>query len=111
MGQTVAVTLTEAAATHVRTHLAKRGKGEGLRVGVKPTGCSGFMYVVDYADTLKPDDQVFESHGLKVIVDAKSLGYLDGTELDYHREGLNEGFRFNNPRVKSACGCGESFSI
>ena len=107
----MAVTLTEAAAEHVRTFLAKREQAQGLRVGVKATGCSGFMYVVDYADTIGPHDQVFESRGLNVIVDEKSLVYLNGTELDYRREGLNEGFQFNNPRVKGACGCGESFSI
>jgi len=107
----MAVTLTEAAAEHVRTYLARRGKGEGLRVGVRSTGCSGLMYVVDYADTVEPKDQVFESRGLKVIVDEDSLAYLEGTELDYTREGLNEGFKFHNPNVKTACGCGESFNI
>lgn len=107
----MAVTLTEAAADHVKEFLAKHGQGEGVRVGVKATGCSGLMYVVDYADTIEPQDRVFESRGLKVIVDEKSLAYLDGTELDYGRDGLNEGFKFNNPNVKSACGCGESFNI
>ncbi len=107
----MAVTLTEAAAEHVRAYLARRGRGEGLRVGVRSTGCSGLMYVVDYADTIEPKDQVFESRGLKVIVDEDSLAYLEGTELDYTREGLNEGFKFHNPNVKIACGCGESFNI
>ena len=107
----MAVTLTQAAAKHVRSSMAKRGHGEGLRVAVKPTGCSGFMYVVDFADEVGPQDQVFESCGLKVIVDRTSLHYLDGTELDYVRDGLNEGFRFHNPNVKGACGCGESFSV
>ncbi len=107
----MAVTLTEAAASHVKTFLAKRGKGEGLRVRVKATGCSGFMYVVDYADSIEPQDKVFESRGLKVIVDEKSLAYMDGTELDYRREGINEGFQFKNPKVKGACGCGESFNV
>jgi iron-sulfur cluster assembly protein len=107
----MAITLTEAAAHHVKTSLAKRGRGEGLRVGVKTTGCSGFMYVVDYADAIKSQDQVFESHGLKVIVDQESLPYIDGTELDYGRDGLNEGFRFNNPKTKHTCGCGESFTV
>lgn len=107
----MAVTLTEAAAEHVRTHLADRGRGEGLRVSVKATGCSGFMYVVDYADAIDSEDEVFESRGLKVIVDPKSLAFVDGTELDYGREGLNEGFRFYNPKMKSVCGCGESFTV
>ncbi len=107
----MAITLTEAAAHHVRTSLAKRGRGEGLRVGVKTTGCSGLMYVVDYADAIESQDQVFESHGLKVIVDQESLTYIDGTELDYGRSGLNEGFRFNNPKTKQTCGCGESFTV
>ncbi len=107
----MALSLTESAARHVRTALAKRGKGEGLRVGVKATGCSGWMYVVDYADTISPQDQVFETQGLKVIVDPASLPLIDGTELDYRREGLNEGFAFNNPRTKASCGCGESFTI
>ncbi|MFQ5936078.1 MAG: HesB/IscA family protein [Acidiferrobacterales bacterium] len=107
----MAVTLTEAAAQHVRRSLAKRGRGAGLRVGVRATGCSGFMYTVDYVDDIESHDQVFETHGLKVVVDEKSLAYIDGTELDYGRDGLNEGFRFNNPRVAHSCGCGESFSI
>ena len=107
----MAITLTEAAAQHVRASLAKRGRGEGLRVGVKTTGCSGLMYVVDYADAVESQDRVFESQGLKVIVDQQSLAYIDGTELDYGRNGLNEGFRFNNPRTKYTCGCGESFTV
>ena len=107
----MAVTLTEAAAKHVQTFLGKHGKGEGLRVGVKTTGCSGLMYVVGYAERIEPEDHVFESRGLKIVVDGRSLPYLDGTELDYGRDGLNEGFKFNNPNVKNACGCGESFSV
>lgn len=107
----MAITLTEAAAAHVRKYLGKRAKGEGLRVAVKSTGCSGLMYVVDYADTIESQDQVFESRGVKVIVDEKSFSYLDGTELDYSRQDLNEGFKFNNPNVKRACGCGESFGV
>ena len=107
----MAITLTKAAAEHVRASLAKRGRGEGLRVGVTTTGCSGLMYVVDYADTIESQDQIFESHGQKVIVDQKSLAYMDGTELDYGRNGLNEGFRFNNPKTKHICGCGESFTV
>ena len=107
----MAVTLSEAAAQHVSGFLAKRGKGIGVRLGVKTSGCSGMAYKLEFADTSEPDDTVFDSHGLKVIVDPKSLPYLDGTELDYTREGLNEGFKFNNPNVKDQCGCGESFKV
>jgi iron-sulfur cluster assembly protein len=105
------ITLTEKAAQRVRDFLARRGKGEGLRVSLKSTGCSGMSYVVEYADAVAANDQVFESHGVKVIVDPKNLVFLDGTEIDYTREGLNEGFRFNNPNEKARCGCGESFNI
>lgn len=105
------ITLTAAAADRVRTFLANRGKGAGLRLGVKTSGCSGMAYVLEFADEIAPDDEVFEDHGVKVIVDKKSLVYLDGTELDFAREGLNEGFKFNNPNVKDACGCGESFNV
>ncbi|CAG9165697.1 Iron-binding protein IscA [Cupriavidus laharis] len=105
------ITITEKAARHVARYLERRGKGVGLRLGVKTTGCSGLAYKLEYVDELLPEDQVFESHGIKVIVDAKSLPYIDGTELDYAREGLNEGFRFNNPNVKDECGCGESFTV
>lgn len=105
------VTLTERAANHVRNFLAKRGKGEGLRLGVKTSGCSGMAYVLEFVDAVAPEDQVFEEHGVKVIVDAKSMLYLEGTELDFVKEGLNEGFKFNNPNVKDACGCGESFTV
>lgn len=107
----MAVTLTERAAGHVQKFLANRGKGVGLRLGVKTSGCSGMAYVLEFADALRDDDQVFESHGVKVIVDAKSILYLDGTEVDFAKEGLNEGFKFNNPNVKDACGCGESFNV
>ena len=107
----MAVTLTEGAAKHVAKYLEKRGKGIGLRLGVRTSGCSGVAYKLEFADVLDPDDVAFESHGVKVLIDAKSLPYLDGTELDYAREGLNEGFKFNNPNVKDACGCGESFSV
>ncbi len=107
----MAVTLTEAAAKHVRNSLSKRGKGEGVRVGIKTTGCSGLAYVLEYVDELKEDDKVFESHGLKVVVDDNSLDFIDGTELDFVREGINEGFKFNNPNVRGECGCGESFSV
>ncbi|MEC5388360.1 iron-sulfur cluster assembly protein IscA [Uliginosibacterium sp. H3] len=107
----MSVTLSEAAANHVSKFIAKRGKGVGVRLGVKTTGCSGMAYKLEYADEEAPDDLVFESHGLKVLVDPKSLPYIDGTELDFVREGLNEGFKFNNPNVKNECGCGESFNV
>ena len=107
----MAITLTEQAATHVQNYLSKRGKGVGLRLGVRTTGCSGLAYVLEFADEATEGDTAFESHGLKIFVDPKSLVYLDGTELDYAREGLNEGFKFNNPNVKDACGCGESFNV
>ena len=105
------ITLTERAATHVSNFLIKRGKGVGLRLGVRTTGCSGLAYKLEYADALNPEDLTFDSHGVKVVVDPKSLPYIDGTELDFAREGLNEGFKFNNPNVKDECGCGESFNI
>ena len=108
----MAVTLTESAAQRVNTMIAKRGSGIGLRVSTKVSGCAGFAYVVDYADTVESDDQVFESYGVKVVVDSKSLGNIDGMEIDYVRESLlNEGFEFNNPNVKDSCGCGESFTV
>ena len=107
----MAVTLTEKAATHVQSFLAKRGKGVGLRVGVRTSGCSGMAYKLEFVDQPGPDDVEFESHGVKVMVDPKSLPYIDGTELDYAREGLNEGFKFNNPNERDRCGCGESFRI
>ena len=107
----MAVTLTEKAATHVQTFLAKRGKGLALRLGVRTTGCSGMAYKLEFADAIDPADVQFESHGVKVVVDPKSLPYLDGTQLDFAREGLNEGFKFNNPNVKDECGCGESFNV
>lgn len=107
----MAITLTETAAQRVKTFLRKRGKGEGLRLGVKTVGCSGKAYVVDYADLIEPGDRVFESHGVKVIVNEQNLAYLDGTEVDFGRDGLSEGFRFKNPNVKGQCGCGESFSV
>lgn len=105
------ISLTEKAADHVRSFLAKRGKGVGLRVGVRTTGCSGLAYKLEFADAANPEDLQFESHGVKVLVDPKSLQYIDGTELDYAREGLNEGFKFRNPNVKDECGCGESFNV
>jgi len=109
---TMAVTLTDAAANHVSGMLAKRGHGLGLRVGTKKSGCTGFAYVVDYADEVGDDDEIFESHGVKVIVDATSLGRIDGTEVDFVKHSLlNEGFEFRNPKVTNQCGCGESFSV
>jgi iron-sulfur cluster assembly protein len=107
----MALTLTESAATHVQNFLVKRGKGVGLRIGVRTTGCSGMAYKLEFADTANPDDLEFESRGVKLLVDPKSLQYIDGTELDYAREGLNEGFKFRNPNVKDECGCGESFNV
>ncbi len=107
----MAITLTENAAKHVRNFLAKRGKGVGLRLGVRTSGCSGMAYKLEFADAVDADDVTFESGGVTVLVDAQSLPYLDGMELDYTREGLNEGFKFNNPNVKDTCGCGESFKV
>ena len=107
----MAIMLTEAAARHVSRYMERRGKGLGLRLGVKTTGCSGLAYKLEYADALQPEDVQFQSHGVTVLVDPKSLVYIDGTELDFVREGLNEGFKFNNPNVKSECGCGESFKV
>ena len=107
----MAVTLTEAAAQHVQKSLAKRGKGVGVRLGVKTTGCSGLAYQLEYVDALTAEDVVFDQHGVKLMVDPKSLAYLDGTELDYVREGLQEGFKFNNPNERNRCGCGESFRV
>jgi len=107
----MSVTLTEKAAEHVQAFFENRGKGVALRLGVKTTGCSGMAYVMEFADSIEDSDEVFESNGVKVIVDKKSLIYLAGTELDYAKEGLNEGFQFNNPNVKDSCGCGESFTV
>ncbi len=107
----MAVTLSERAANHVKNFIAKRGKGVGLRLGVRTSGCSGLAYKLEFADDVDPEDIKFESQGVTVFVDPKSLVYLDGTELDFVREGLNEGFKFNNPNVKNACGCGESFNV
>jgi len=107
----MSITMTQAAANHVRKFLDNRGKGIGIRLGVRTSGCSGMAYVLEFADELNEEDVVFEDHGVKVIVDPKSVLYLDGTELDYTKEGLNEGFKFNNPNVKDTCGCGESFNV
>ena len=103
--------MTEAAARHVNRYLSKRGKGVGVRWGVKTTGCSGLAYKLEYVDELATEDVVFEVHGLKILIDPKSLPYLEGTELDFVREGLNEGFKFNNPNERDRCGCGESFRV
>ena len=105
------VSMTEAAARHVNRYLNKRGKGVCVRLGVKTTGCSGLAYKLEYVDELAPEDVIFEAHGLKILIDPKSLAYLDGTELDFVREGLNEGFKLNNPNERDRCGCGESFRV
>jgi iron-sulfur cluster assembly protein len=107
----MSVSLTDAAARHVTRYLARRGKGVGVRLGVKTTGCSGLAYKLEYADEAAAEDVVFESNGVKVLVDPKSLAYIDGTQLDFVREGLNEGFRFSNPNERDKCGCGESFRV
>jgi len=107
----MAITLSDAAAERVKRFLANRGKGVGLRLGVKTSGCSGMAYVLEFVDELNDEDAIFDDKGVKVIVDAKSMAYLDGTQLDFVKEGLNEGFKFNNPNVKDECGCGESFTV
>jgi iron-sulfur cluster assembly protein len=105
------VSLTATAAERVKDFLHKRGHGEGLRLGVKTSGCSGMAYVLEFVDQKNDEDAIFEDHGVKIFIDPKSLVYLDGTEVDYTREGLNEGFAFNNPNSKNECGCGESFTV
>ena len=107
----MSISLTESAATRIRTFLASRGHGLGLRLGVRKTGCSGFAYVVNYADSQQTDDVVFEDRGVRVFVDPSSLKLIDGTVVDFVKQGLNEAFRFQNPNVKGECGCGESFSV
>ena len=107
----MSITLTASAANHVQNYLTKRGKGIGLRFGVRTTGCSGMAYKLEFVDAASAEDQTFESNGVKVFVDPKSLVYIDGTELDFVKEGLNEGFKFNNPKEKDKCGCGESFNV
>jgi iron-sulfur cluster assembly protein len=107
----MAILLTESAADRVRNHLQKRGAGVGLRVGIKKTGCSGFAYVVNYADEILADDAVFEARGVKVVVDPTSLPLIDGTLVDFVKQGLNEAFKFQNPKAKGECGCGESFNV
>lgn len=105
------INLTDRAAQHVLRYMANRQNNLGLRVGVKPTGCSGYQYVIEAAEKINDHDQVFESNGVQIVVDEQSFKYLAGTELDYVMEGLNEGFRFNNPNVAETCGCGESFNL
>ncbi|HXR19927.1 MAG TPA: iron-sulfur cluster assembly accessory protein [Steroidobacteraceae bacterium] len=105
------ISLSESAAERVRSRLASRGHGLGLRVGVKPSGCSGYSYVVDYADEARADDRIFESRGVKLFVDGASLAAIEGTHIDFVRQGINESFRFNNPNVRAECGCGESFTV
>ena len=107
----MAISLTQSAATRVRSFLEKRGRGVGLRIGVRKSGCSGYAYTIDYADAIDADDVVFDRDGVKVIVDHESLGLIDGTEVDFVKDGLNEAFKFRNPNVKGECGCGESFSV
>lgn len=107
----MAITLTEKAARRVQQSIAKRGAGIGLRVGVRTAGCSGLAYTLEFVDQSNPEDLQFESHGVRLFVDPKSLPYLSGTELDFVREGLNEGFKFHNPNSKAHCGCGESFTV
>lgn len=107
----MAITMTEAAARHIRGQLSRRGKGEGIRLGVRTSGCSGMAYVLEFVDLINGSDKMFEHDGVKVFIDPKSLVYLDGTELDFVKEGLNEGLQFNNPNASSECGCGESFNV
>jgi iron-sulfur cluster assembly protein len=107
----MAIQLTQSAADRVRSFLAARGHGHGLRLGVRKTGCSGFAYVVNYADDVRADDIVFEDRGVRVYVDRESLSLIDGTIVDFVKQGLNEAFRFRNPNIKGECGCGESFNV
>lgn len=107
----MSLSLTERAARQIKKQLEKRGKGIGLKLGVKKSGCSGYSYALDYADSLNENDAVFEDFGVKVIVNADDMPFVEGIELDYRREGINEAFQFNNPNVKGTCGCGESFTV
>jgi len=107
----MAITLTDSAVDRVRNYLEQRGSGIGLRLGIKKTGCSGFAYVINYADDVQPGDIVFEDAGVAVVVDPDALEYIDGTEVDFVKEGLNEAFKFRNPNAAGECGCGESFSV
>jgi len=105
------IALTDRAASHVKTYLANESGDVSLRIGVKPAGCSGHQYIIEAAEKINENDQLFESNGVKIVVDDQSFQYLSGTELDYVKEGLNEGFRFNNPNVQTTCSCGESFTV
>lgn len=107
----MAITITEAAAQRARAFLEQRGKGVGIRLGVKTTGCSGLAYVMEFVDAVEDTDTIIEDKGVNIIIDGKSLVYLDGTEIDFVKEGLNEGFEFRNPNAKGECGCGESFNV
>ncbi len=107
----MAISLTESAVSRVKHFLENRGSGIGVRVGVTTTGCSGLAYLIEFVDEVNPDDEIIEQDGVLIVVDKKSSIYLDGTEVDFVREGLNEGFEFNNPNQKGACGCGESFTV
>ena len=107
----MSISLTPAAADRIKSYLDKRGHGVGLRLGIKKTGCSGYAYVVNYADEVLESDLVFEQRGVTVLVDKESLGFIDGTEVDFVKQGLNEAFKFRNPNVKGECGCGESFTV
>lgn len=107
----MSISLTESAIDRVKTFLEKRGKGVGVRLGVKTTGCSGMAYTIEFADDIEDSDEIFEQDGVKILINPKSLVYLDGTELDFTKEGLNEGFKFKNPNEKDRCGCGESFTV
>lgn len=107
----MSISLTERAANQIKVQIEKRGKGLGLRLGVKKSGCSGFAYVIDYADEIAEDDAVFQERGVQVVIKAKDLDYLKGLELDYAKEGINRAFLFKNPNVKGSCGCGESFTV
>jgi iron-sulfur cluster assembly protein len=107
----MSVTLTPSAAERVKSFMVNRGKGLGLRLGIKTTGCSGLAYVLEFVDDLNEDDEMFSIDGVNIIIDAKSLVYLDGIQLDFTKEGLNEGFKFTNPNAKGECGCGESFNV
>ncbi len=107
----MSISLTLSAVERVQSYLAKRGRGLGLRVGVRKTGCSGYAYLIDYADSIGPDDVVFDEQGVKVVVDSEALKLIDGTEVDFVKQGINEAFKFRNPNVKGECGCGESFSV
>jgi len=107
----MSITLTENAAKQIAKQLAKRGKGFGLRLGVKKAGCSGFAYVIDYADEPAPEDLVFEQYGVRIVINSQELDYLNGVEVDFRREGINDAFRFSNPSAKATCGCGESFTV